>query len=128
MTYLQLAYWHLASILPAFFIGTYLLLSSKGTPSHKLLGKIYMLLMLCTAITTLFMPAEIGPRLFNHFGWIHSLCVIVLVNVPLAYFAARKGNIARHKGAMIGMYVGALLIAGSFALMPGRLLHEWIFL
>jgi len=28
---------------------------------------------------------------------------------------------------MIGVYVGGILIAGTFALMPGRLLHEWLF-
>lgn len=28
---------------------------------------------------------------------------------------------------MISLYVGGLLIAGSFTLMPGRLLHGWVF-
>jgi uncharacterized membrane protein len=126
MYYTQLSYLHLATIIPAFFIGTCLLLNRKGTPRHRLLGKIYMLLMLATAIVTLFMPAKVGSRLFNHFGFIHLFSVFVLYGVPAAYLAARKGNIAAHKGNMIGIYVGGLLIAGAFAFMPGRMLHQLI--
>jgi uncharacterized membrane protein len=47
--------------------------------------------------------------------------------VPAAYIHARRGNIAKHRSAMIGLYVGGILIAGSFAFMPGRLLHSWLF-
>jgi uncharacterized membrane protein len=31
-----------------------------------------------------------------------------------------------HRNNMIGLYVGGLIIAGSFAFMPGRLLHTWL--
>jgi uncharacterized membrane protein len=126
MSYTELAYLHLATISPAFIIGTYLLLKRKGTKAHKLLGKLYMLLMLSTAIITLFMPAEIGSRLFDHFGFIHLFSLLVLYSVPSAYFAVKKGNIKRHRGNMIGLYIGGLLIAGSFTLLPDRMLHEWI--
>lgn len=128
MTYLQLAYIHLSTIIPAFMIGTFLLFRRKGTPLHKALGKIYMALMLFSAIVTLFMSAEIGPQLFGHFGFIHLFSALVLVTVPSAYLAARSGNIKRHKRNMIGLYVGGLLIAGSFTFFPGRLLHSWLFL
>lgn len=124
MTYLQLAYIHLSTIIPAFMIGTFLLFRRKGTPLHKALGKIYMALMLFSAIVTLFMSAEIGPQLFGHFGFIHLFSALVLVTVPSAYLAARSGNIKRHKRNMIGLYVGGLLIAGSFTFFPGRLLHS----
>ena len=63
MTYTQLAYLHLATVLPAFVIGAFQLLRRKGTPGHKLLGKIYMVLMLATGFITLAMPAEVGQRL-----------------------------------------------------------------
>lgn len=127
MTYLQLAYLHLSTIVPAFLIGTYLLLNHKGTPLHKALGKIYMSLMLFTALVTLSMSAEVGPVVLNHFGFIHLLSFLVLYTVPTAYFAARNGNVKQHRGNMIGLYVGGLLIAGAFTFMPGRLLHGWIF-
>ena len=40
MSYHQLAYLHLATVLPAFALGTYLLLNRKGTPIHRRLGRI----------------------------------------------------------------------------------------
>ncbi|MFT2110997.1 DUF2306 domain-containing protein [Marinomonas sp. 2405UD68-3] len=86
-----------------------------------------MVLMLLSATVTLFMQAKVGFSVLNHFGPVHILSLLVLYSVPSAYFAAQKGNIALHKKTMIGLYVGGLLIAGSFALMPGRLLHGWLF-
>jgi uncharacterized membrane protein len=127
MTYIQLAYLHLATVLPAFAIGAFQLLRRKGTPSHKLLGKIYMVLMLVTGLITLAMPAEVGPRFLGHFGFIHAFSFLTLYSVPSAYFAIRRGNIKLHRANMIGLYVGGILIAGSFALAPGRMLHTWLF-
>jgi uncharacterized membrane protein len=127
MTYEQLSYVHLATILPAFLIGTYLLLNRKGTPRHKGLGKIYMLLMLTTAIISLFMPAKVGPRVFDHFGFIHIVSVVVLYGVPAAYFAARRGDMRAHIGNMLGIYSGGIIVAGALAFMPGRLLHNVFF-
>ena len=127
MTYMQLTYLHLGSLVPAFVIGSYLLLNRKGTPVHKFLGKIYMGLMLFTAFITLFMEALVGPKFLNHFGFLHLLSLFVLYTVPTAYRAIRVGNIKLHKRKMVGLYVGALLIAGAFTLSPGRLIHTWVF-
>lgn len=127
MTYDQLVYLHLGTVLPAFAIGTYLLLNRKGTPRHKTLGRIYIPLMITTAIATLLMPAEVGPRILGHFGFIHAFSVLTLYSAPAAYIYARRGNVNAHRGNMIGLYVGGILIAGSFALMPGRMLHDWLF-
>ena len=127
MSYLQLTYFHLGTVIPAFLIGTYLLINRKGTSWHKLLGKIYMCLMLVTAVITLFMSAEIGPTLLGHFGFIHIFSISVFYTVPAAVIAVRNGNIKAHQGNMLGLYIGGLLIAGSFAFMPGRLLHGWLF-
>ena len=127
MTYTQLAYLHLSTILPAFIIGSYLLLNRKGTQNHKVLGKTYMLLMLITACISLFMPAQVGSQLFSHFGFIHLFSVLVLYSVPAAFFAVRNGDLKAHRNNMIGLYVGGILIAGAFTFSPGRMLHTWIF-
>lgn len=127
MTYLQLAYLHLGTVVPAFFIGSFLLLSQKGSEKHKMLGKVYMVLMLVTAVITLFMPARVGPTFLGHFGFIHLFSLLVLYSVPAAYIAIKNKNIKAHRQNMIGLYVGGILIAGAFAFSPGRLLHTWLF-
>jgi len=127
VTYLQLTYFHLATVLPAFLIGTYLMLNRKGTLLHRRLGASYMLLMMVTSTITLFMEAKVGPRFLNHFGFIHLLAVLTLYSVPTAYLAARRHDVKRHRRAMVATYVGALLIAGALAFSPGRFLHHIFF-
>jgi len=127
MTYHQIAYIHLAIILPAFAIGTFLMFRHKGTTLHKMLGRIYLVLMLLTGILTLFMPAQVGPRLLGHFGFLHLFSLCALYIVPAAYFAARNGRLIAHRLNMIGLYIGGILISGAFAFMPGRMLHELLF-
>ena len=122
----QLVLLHLASVTAAFLIGSYLMLVRKGTPVHRALGKTYMLLMLGTAIVALLMPAA-HPYLFDHFGLLHLFVLPVAYYVPSAYAAVRRGDIRRHRNSMIGLYIGALVIAGLFAFTPGRLLHRWFF-
>lgn len=127
MSYTTLMYLHLATILPAFVLGTISFVLKKGTNTHKIIGRLYMLLMLFTAIVTLFMPAHVGPQVLNHFGWIHLFSILTIYTVPTAYFAIKKGNIKVHKHKMIGLYVGAILIAGAFTFMPGRYMHNLLF-
>ena len=127
MTYLDLAYAHLVTVVPCFVIGAWLLARRKGTTIHKRLGWVYAVLIFVTAVVTVFMPAEVGPRVLDHFGFIHLFSLLVLTCIPLAIRGVRRGDIAAHRNNMIGVYVGGILIAGSFALMPGRLLHGWLF-
>jgi len=102
-------------------------LMKKGTEVHKLLGRVYMVLMMLTAAITVFMRAEVGPRLFGHFGFIHLFSVLTLFSVPQAYFAIKRGDIRTHQTSMMSLYVGAILIAGAFTFMPGRYLHSLFF-
>lgn len=122
-----LSFVHLSTIGPAFIIATYMMLIKKGTAQHKFLGRIYMVLMLFTATVTLLMSAQVGPTLFDHFGFIHLLSVLVLYSVPSAYFAIKAGDVKKHKLNMIGLYIGGMLVAGGFTLVPGRFLGDLIF-
>ena len=127
MTYHVLAYLHLAAVIPAFAIGCLIFWRQKGTGSHKILGRLYMLLMMITALVFLLMPARVGPAWLNHFGYIHLLSLLTLYTVPAALIAARSGQFNKHKARMIYLYAGGILLAGGFALTPGRLLHTWLF-
>lgn len=125
--YENLMAFHLLTVVPCVFLGAYLLLFKKGGLIHQNLGKLYMVLMLLTAFTTLFMEARVGPVFLGHFGWIHLFSFLVLWTVPTAYLAIRKGNVRKHQRKMILMYVGAILIAGGFTFAPGRYLHTLFF-
>lgn len=127
MKYIDLMNFHLATVVPCFVIGTLLLIIKKGTSIHAFLGRIYMILMMVTACVTLFMPAEVGPRILNHFGWIHSFSFLTIYTVPTAYWAIKKGNVKTHKRKMILLYFGAIIIAGGFTFTPGRHLHSLFF-
>lgn len=127
MTYRQLALLHLCSVVPALLLGTFLLAGRKGVRLHRVLGRAYLLLMATTALITLWMPAQVGPRLAQHFGFIHLFSALTLYSVPAAYLAARRGDVRAHRANMLGLYVGGLVVAGAFAFMPGRMLHAWLF-
>jgi len=115
---------HLATVLPAFAIGTWLIFfSTKGAWLHRRLGAVYLALMTVTALTTLFVR-ETRP---GHLSLIHLFIPLTLFGVFGAIFNLRRGNIPGHRNAMIGLYVGGLLIAGAFTFTPGRLMHRIFF-
>tara|TARA_R110000822_G_scaffold265602_5_gene389543 strand:- start:196 stop:585 length:390 start_codon:yes stop_codon:yes gene_type:complete len=119
---------HLATVLPALVLGTILMLGRKGSRRHKFHGRIYMGLMLSTALIALLIPAAVGPQLFDHFGFLHLLSPLVIITVPIAWWAVRRGDMRTHTISMISLYLGGLLVAGGFALLPGRTVHTLLFL
>lgn len=115
---------HLATVIPAFFIGGWLIVfSTKGSHVHRVLGATYLTLMSITAITTFFIRAVDPP----HLTFIHLFIPLTLFGVLGAIVSIRRGDIRGHKRAMIGLYVGALLIAGGLTFLPGRLMHDVFF-
>ena len=46
---------------------------------------------------------------------------------PLAVLAARRKHTSTHSKAMIGLFAGALVIAGAFTLVPGRIMYRVVF-
>lgn len=53
--------------------------------------------------------------------------VVTLVGVAGALYGAWNHKIGLHKRAKIGTYIGGLLIAGGFAFVPGRIMHDVLF-
>ncbi|KGE01040.1 DUF2306 domain-containing protein [Rhizobium sp. YS-1r] len=115
---------HVAAVLPAAVLGAYILVNRKGTPAHRLLGKIWMALMVITSFSSFFIH-EIN--LFYGFSPIHLLSIFVLVGVWRAISAARAHNIRVHKASVIGMYIGGIVGAGLFTLIPGRIMNAVVF-
>ena len=119
---------HVATVLPAFGLGTWqILLSRKGSRLHRAVGYIYLALMTVTSIAALFVH-EIMPQ-SPLFGWspIHLFIPLTLFGVIGALRGAWTHNIRLHRNAMIGTYVGGLLIAGSLTLLPGRIMYAVVF-
>ncbi len=115
---------HLVTVIPAFFIGTWLIFfSAKGARLHRALGATYLVLMVTTAITTIFVRV-LNP---GHLSWIHLFIPMTLIGVASSILALRRHDIAGHKRAMIALYIGALLIAGAFTFVPGRLMYTVFF-
>lgn len=121
---------HLATVLPAAVLGAYLLANAKGGARHRALGKVYLALMCATAVATIWLPAQVGPALRIaglRLGLLHLFVPLTLHGVWQAFRSVRRGDIKAHKRAMIGMYSGALVVAGLLSFAPGRLLHRLLF-
>ena len=68
---------HVATVLPCIPLGGYLLLARKGTARHKQLGKLWLLLMLATAVSAIFIKSN------GSYSFIHLF-------VPVTFHAAWK--------------------------------------
>jgi len=122
---------HLATILPAFVLGTWMIFAShKGSPTHRAVGKIYLVLMSITAIAATFireptLPGiNIGPL---RIGPIHIFVLITAWSVYRALTSIRNGNLKAHRGSMMGLYFGGLILAGVIAFLPNRLMWRLFF-
>lgn len=118
---------HVATILPAFLIGIWLIfLSRKGSPGHRALGALYLALMVATSIAAAFIPAFVGPKL-GPFGPIHLFVLLTLWGVVNAVRGIQTHDIARHRRAVYGTFFYAILIAGALTFLPGRLMYRLVF-
>ena len=116
--------WHAFAALGAFALGAVQLAAPKGTIPHRLFGWIWAALMLAVVVSSFFIHTI---RLWGPWSPIHLLSLFTLVMLPLAVLRARRHEVERHRRAMTSMFVGALVIAGAFALLPGRIMHDVVF-
>lgn len=113
---------HVATVLPCIPLGLYVLLAGKGTPRHRMLGKVWLLLMLATATSAIFIQSSGG------FSPIHIFVPITFHAAWKTVATARKGDIAGHKKHLVTTYLTALMIPGIAAFaIPGRLMNVMMF-
>jgi len=108
---------HVLAAVSALLLGLIQLAGPKGTVAHRVIGWSWVLLMMTVAISSFAMISLGGG-----FSPIHALSAFVLVMVPLGVYAARRGRIEAHRGAMTGVFVFGLIVAGAFTFVPGRLM------
>src|SRR5208282_5483893 len=115
---------HAFAAMSAFALGVIQLAAPKGTLPHRTLGWIWVALMLVVSVSAFFIHQL---RLWGAWSPIHLLAIFTLITLPIAVLAARRHAVKRHRNAMIGIFVGALVIAGIFTFVPGRIMHAVAF-
>jgi len=114
---------HLAAALTAFVLGLVQLVGPKGTVPHRVLGWIWVVVMMAAAVSSLFIM-EINHGVFS---FIHILSGLTIVALPMAVYAARRHRVETHAKAMTRLFFGALVIAGVLAFLPGRAMWAMFF-
>jgi uncharacterized membrane protein len=112
---------HAFAAMAAFVLGTIQFAAPKGTLPHRTMGYAWVGLMLVIAASSF---AIHGRGQWAGFSVIHLLSALVLVLTPLAVLAAHRHRVGTHRWAMISLFAGALVIAGAFTLLPGRIMHR----
>ena len=110
--------------LAAFALGVAQLAAPKGTLPHRTLGWVWVALMVGIAGSSFWIH---DLKIIGPFSPIHALSIYTLAMLPLAVMHARRGRVGKHRTAMISIFVGALVIAGAFTFLPGRVMHAVAF-
>jgi uncharacterized membrane protein len=115
---------HAFAAMAAFGLGVVQLAAPKGTLPHRALGWIWVALMMVVALSSFWIHQI---RLLGPWSPIHLISIFVLGMVPLAVWQAHRHRVSSHRRAMILTFTGALIIAGAFTLLPGRIMHSVVF-
>jgi uncharacterized membrane protein len=115
---------HAFTAMAAFILGVVQLAAPKGTLPHRTLGWIWVGLMAAVAASSLWIHQI---RLFGPWSPIHLLSIFTLVMLPLGVWRAHRHQVSAHRRTMIGIFAGALVIAGLFTFVPGRIMHTVLF-
>jgi uncharacterized membrane protein len=115
---------HAYAAMAAFVLGAVQLVRVKGTTQHRALGYTWVGLMLIVAISSFWIH---DMRVWGPWSPIHLLSIFTLTMLPLGVHYARRHNVTGHKRTMIGIFAGALIVAGIFTLAPGRIMHRVLF-
>ena len=112
---------HAIMAIIAIILGGIQLSMKKGGAIHKLLGRIWVGLMLIVAITSFFIHET---KMWGDYSPIHLLSLWTIFILGVGVYYVRAGNIKRHKQVMIATYFFALILTGFFTLYPGRIMHQ----
>lgn len=115
---------HVMTAILAFFLGGMILFRRKGDRLHRIGGVIWVGLMLVVALSSFFIHVS---RMVGIWSPIHLLSIATIIFLVRGVWYARQRNIAAHRGVMQGLYLGALVLAGFFTFMPGRIMYRVFF-
>ena len=125
---------HMTAAILAVTIGPFVLWARLGKKTkpwlHRGLGYAWVTLMVAAAVSAIFIRDFSLPNIAGYTP-IHLLIPYTLLGLFKAFQFLAKKDIQNHRKAMLGLYVGACLIAGAFTLLPNRYLgnlvwHQWL--
>jgi uncharacterized membrane protein len=115
---------HAFAAMAAFVLGVVQLAAPKGTLPHRTIGWIWVGLMAVVAISSFWIHQI---RLVGPWSPIHLLSIFTLLMLPLGVWKAHWHEVRDHRRIMIFIFAGALVVAGLFTLVPGRIMHTVLF-
>ena len=110
---------HLLAAVAAIVLGLANLVLAKGTLRHRIFGWAWIVAMLGVTLPSF----SIREANEGEFSWLHGLTIWTLFCMFTAVVSIRRGKVRTHAGFMTGTMIGAL-IAGAFALAPGRFISD----
>ncbi len=117
---------HAFAAIAALGLGIVQLAAPKGTLPHRALGWVWVVLLLAISISSFWIHGH-SWRLWRTWSPIHLLSILAPIMLIVGIVSARRHNIVSHKITMVSIFIGALVIAGAFTLVPGRLMHQAVF-
>jgi uncharacterized membrane protein len=115
---------HAFAAMAAFALGLVQLAARKGTLPHRAVGYLWVALMVVVAGTSFWIH---DLRMWGPWSAIHLLSIFTLATLPFAVLHARRHRVIQHRNAMLAIFAGALVIAGLFTFLPGRIMHAVAF-
>ena len=92
---------------------------------HRAAGYAWVTLMLLSALSALFIRDFHLPNV-GGYSPIHLFVPFTLGGLWLAFAHLLRGNLAGHRKAMLGLYLGGCIGPAVFALLPARLLGRLV--
>jgi len=93
----------------------------RGDRLHKAVGRTWSILMLTTSVSAFFIGGYDSVLSIA----LHALAAWTIISIISGVYFARKGNVAAHKGYMIGSYLGLIGAFMGVVVFPMRRIPTW---
>jgi uncharacterized membrane protein len=113
---------HAFAAMATFALGLVQFAAPKGTLPHRTIGWIWVALMAVVAISSFWIHQL---RLVGPFSPIHLLSIFTLLMLPFGVWRAHRHQVDGHRRVMVLTFLGALVIAGLFTLVPDGSCTPW---
>jgi uncharacterized membrane protein len=112
---------HVAGATASFLLWITIMLQPKGSRMHRQLGWAWCVTMGVAALSSILIQDE------GQFTWIHGFTAVTLIVLPIGVALARAHKAKLHARFMTALFLGAMLGAGIFTFLPGRMMWELFF-